>query len=263
MKRTGKLSIALAILGALSSCSAIPTLPPLDSTVIVEAPDFMKKTATLVSETTATLSPVAPTGEMEETKAAPQETEAQTETPIPDPTTQIPTRTPAPTRTLVPTRTFTATLEPTDQPKATSLPTKTPTRTPEPTPTAVVYLYQLQMGSPSFTENFAHPEDGCSWLGVAGQVFNDQGSVVKQLVVQAKGTIKGKSLIDELAVTGAHTEYGPGGYELELSTTAEDTSGEVILQLFNLDGKALSEPLELRTYASCEHNLALVNFQEK
>lgn len=263
MKTTVKLFIALAVLGALSSCSAIPTLPPLDSTVIVEAPDFLKKTPTAASETTATLPSAEPTGQVEETKAPPLATEAQTETPIPDPTTQVPTSTPAPTRTVAPTRTFTATPEPTDPPTATSPPTKTPTRTPEPTPTAVVYPYKLQVGSPSYTENFAHPEDGCSWLGVAGQVFNEQGSVVKQLVVRAKGTIQGKPLIDELAVTGSHTEYGPGGYELELSKTAVDTTGEVILQLFDLDGKALSEPLELRTYASCEHNLSLVNFQEK
>jgi hypothetical protein len=138
-----------------------------------------------------------------------------------------------------------------------------PTNTPKPTATAVVYGYKLQAGSPSYLANFAHPEDGCDWLGVAGHAFNGEGEALKQLVVKAAGTLNGKALIDQLAVTGSAPAYGPGGYELQLGNSPVETSGEVKIQLFDLDGNPLSDQVALDTYDSCGLNLIVVNFQEK
>lgn len=244
---------ALALLGLLSSCSAIPTLPPLESTIIIEGPTRVSKTKSAVTQ---------PVGGSTETPAPP--TQAPSET-LPPPATDVPTEEPTrlPTETERPRPSATATLAPTATEKPTLTPTRTPTLTPQPTATAVVYDYRIQPGSPSYLENFAHPEDGCDWLGVAGQAFDQQGEALKKLVVRASGTLNGQKLIDHLAVTGSASAYGPGGYELQLGDKPVETSGEVVVQLFDLDGNPLSEEIALDTYASCGLNLILVNFQEK
>jgi len=255
---------ALALMSMLSSCSAIPTLPPLESTIIIEGPG-----------SGGTKTAAAPTGEAKETAAAVTVTTVLEPTPknstataaVPDTATAVPTR--APTKTVVPTRTAqptkspSATLAPTEEPTSTTAPTASPVPTGTFTPTPVEYDFTVQQGSPTYQENFAHPALGCEWLGLAGQVFDAQGEVVKQLVVRVEGELNGQPPIDGLDMTGSHTDYGPGGYELELSLEPVDSSGALSLQLFSLDGRPLSAPVQITTYSSCDQNLILLNFQEK
>ena len=243
----------LALMGLLSSCSAIPTLPPLESTVIIEVPTKVQETAPAVTQVV-----VEPTSTQAAANPPASATAPPAETAAP---TEEPTR--APTETEPPAPTATATQPPTATAKPTRTPTRMPTDTPEPTATEVVYDYRLQAGSPSYLANFAHPEDGCDWLGVAGHAFNGEGEALKQLVVKATGTLNGKALIDQMALTGSAAAYGPGGYELQLGDSPAETSGEVKVQLFDLDGNPLSDQVALDTYDSCGLNLILVNFQEK
>lgn len=111
--------------------------------------------------------------------------------------------------------------------------------------------------------NFAHPEEGCGWLGIAGQIFDRKGEVVKDVVVKAGGTLNGEPILNSLSMPGAAKAYGPGGYELVLSDDPLDSEEEVWIQLFDLSSHPLSEKTYLTTYAACDKNLILLNFIEK
>lgn len=118
--------------------------------------------------------------------------------------TKAPTDTAAP---FVPTRTFT-------------LPPPTPTikiATPVPVvPTPIPMKYTLQPGTPVAVGGFVHSDLGCNWMGVGGQVFALDSTPVKQLVVELGGTMNGQA-VSQLSLTGAATQWGPGGYEFTLA----------------------------------------------
>ncbi len=148
----------------------------------------------------------------------------------------------------------------------TTLPSPTvvsPTATPIPptsTPTAVAYTYLVQPGSPVYMVNYANAS-GCGWQGIAGQVFDDSGSPVLNLVVRAAGTWNGTtSNLLGMGLTGSALAYGTGGYEIQLGATAVNSTGTVTVQLFDLAGKALTSKVAVNTYADCGKNLVIVNF---
>ena len=101
--------------------------------------------------------------------------------PLTDNTPQVPTAviqetaTFSSTDTVVPTTTQTATLTATLKPTLTLTPTIAATTTPLP--------YHLQSVNPVYLQNFVHPEAGCNWMGVGGQVFDKQGDPTQNLVV--------------------------------------------------------------------------------
>lgn len=119
-----------------------------------------------------------------------------------------------------------------------------------------------QEGTPVGMANWAHPDLGCNWQGVAGQVFDLNGEPALTLVVEAGGTFNGAPVLG-LSVTGITSVYGPGGYEIQLGNVPLTTSQQVWVQLKDGDGKALSEPIFLDTVASCDQNLILLNFVEQ
>lgn len=154
---------------------------------------------------------------------------------------------------------LTATLEAT--------PTKTSTPL-QPTPTTIAvdsdltnqtFIYKLQDGNPFFLSNFAHPETGCEWMGIAGQVFNTEGIEVQDLVI-----IVGDTQIAEeyqwTAQTGQVLFYGPGGYEIQLSDTPQETTERFWVQVNDQNGVPLSERLFFDTVSDCSGNLILLNF---
>jgi len=157
--------------------------------------------------------------------------------------------------------TFTATpVPPTETPEP---PTKTPTIAPTKQlalkPTATPHLLGVQVGSPVRLPNFAHPDLGCQWLGVAGQVFDGEGAPIEGLVVEVGGSIAGKPA-SGLAVTGSSDSYGPGSYEIKLGDSPETSSGTVWAQVYDLDSLPLSEPIYFSTSSDCDKNLVLLNF---
>lgn len=234
---------------ALASCGAIPTLPPLDSTVSVWTPQ-----ATMLSS--------GETG----TSAAVLVTVTRTPGDVGTEVSKDPTATVQPVYSATPTpKPYTSTPGITATPSDT--PTATPTETPAPTITPTQVPYALQLMNPYYLKNFTHSDLGCDWLGVAGQIFNLEGQVQKQVVIRAGGEINGSPVIEEMVMPLAEPDmdlaYGPGGFELTLANAVADTENDVWIQLFNLEGDTLSEKIYLTTYNDCQKNLILLNFVEE
>ena len=172
------------------------------------------------------------------------------------------TETDTPVRTATSENTATAaeTLTPSFTPTKTL--TATPVKTATPVDTATPMPYTLQVEAPVYIKNFVHIDAGCDWLGVAGQVFDANGDPVLNLVLVAAGTLNGKT-INLTAVTGIPEAdvYGPGGYEIQLAGEALASSQSLNIQVFDLQGNALSEAYVFNTYADCTRNLAIINFK--
>lgn len=246
-----KLKLILGMIVLITVCSScrIPTLPPLDSTITIE---ISRKTEVPEPSPTGSDQPLEPV----EPTAKPTDPPLPTETKIP------PSPTPEPAATKIP-PTHTAEPSPTSAPSATLKPSPTPTHTPEPTFTPTPFPYGFQEGNPTYMTNFAHPEDGCDWLGIAGQIFDRNGEVVTDVVVKAGGELNGESILNTLSMPGAAKAYGPGAYELVLSTTPVYSEEAVWIQLYDLHANPLSEKSYLTTYAACDKNLILLNFVEE
>lgn len=163
---------------------------------------------------------------------------------VPPTATHTPTITRTPTKTPTPTK------------------TATPTRTATFTPTATPLPYKLQSGSPAYIQNFAHPEKGCNWLGVSGFVFgaNNQPVTTNRVIV-VSGVLNGKSLY-AMGITGLPSAgvYGKGAYEVVLADQPYPSEGTLQIQVFNLDGVALSQPVVFDTLSDCTKNLITINF---
>lgn len=151
--------------------------------------------------------------------------------------------------------------EPTNTPTTsqTDIPAPTPTYTLSASPT--VLPFQVQSDSPAYIQNFAHPQEGCNWSGVAGQVFDENGNAIKRVVVLILGQYGNKN-IDSVTLTGLKTaeKYGPGGYEIYLGDQPISTSGTLSIQLFDLDANPISTMIPLITYDDCSKNLLIINF---
>ncbi len=121
--------------------------------------------------------------------------------------------------------------------------------------------FKIQEGTPAALQNFAHPDKACNWMGVAGQVIASDGSPVTRIVVLVTGTLNDQP-VEFLGMTGSVLDYGLGGYEIELASKPVQTRGQLTLQLFDLDGIPLSDPVLFNTSKDCAKNLILINFTE-
>ena len=130
----------------------------------------------------------------------------------------------------------------------------------EPTPVPVIdATFTLQEGGPFYLPNFNHPDDGCNWMGVAGQVFDEDGFELLDLNILAGNSVDGED-DKQAAITGLSAAYGLGGYEILLSDHPSDSSGIYWVQVLDQNGKPLSERIFFDTLSNCEQNLVLVNF---
>ena len=180
------------------------------------------------------------------------------------------TSTATPIPTTVSTATATATSIVVTTAAATATPTKIPSTatatsipaTATPTATSVPMVYSVQTSSPVYIANFAHSTSGCSWQGVAGQVFDTSGNPVKSLVIKVTGTYNSVA-VSLLGVTGmvSGNPYGPGSYEIVLGTTALSSTNLLSIQVLDTSGNALSTALKFSTYSDCSKNLAVINFK--
>jgi hypothetical protein len=179
-----------------------------------------------------------------------------TGTPAPSPTEMYGAHTPTHDPESTPTKT-----QPSITPLFTSTPTDRPTQTATPVP------YQLQLMNPFYLSNFTHTDLGCNWMGVAGQVFDKDGVVQKEILVKAGGDILGTPIVEDLTMPVSDPDidlaYGPGGYEITIAEKTADTVDTAWIQLFNLEGDPLSEKVYLTTYDDCLKNLILMNFSEQ
>ncbi|KPL82428.1 hypothetical protein SE15_09730 [Thermanaerothrix daxensis] len=197
--------------------------------------------------------------------------------PLPGPEVGAPTFTASP---FTPTLTLTPTPSPT--PAQTLLPTETPVvpeqgAYPAPlangllatpgtgveglsllsTPTPAAPMLMVQSASPAFIPAFRYASLGCNWMGVAGQVFGAGGNPLPNLVVSASGNVAGQS-VDALGFTGLVTDYGPGGYEIQLANRVAPAI--FWIQVYDLQGAPLSEAQMFQMGDDCAKNLAIINF---
>lgn len=186
---------------------------------------------------------------------------------LPAPTTETPGKTVTPSITLSPTRTSTITRTPTftNTPSKTATETATLTvtitRTPTRTPTSSA-AFIPQANNPLYAQNFAHPELGCNWMGIAGQVFDRSGKPLVNVVLVVEGVLNGVA-VNGVGLTGANSAYGPGGYEIQLASSLISSTGSLRITLYNLNGIALSDSILFNTYADCGKALVILNFVQR
>ncbi len=168
--------------------------------------------------------------------------------------------------------TFTATPSPLPIFTWTPEPSWTPTVTIEPTPAPTfvptddvsqqgvgVLRFQVQEGSPKYMQNFLYPEQGCDWVGVVGQVFDEDGQALQDQVVLISGVVDGV-YFEKLGMSGLNTANSLGGYEIQLADHLPATTTLLQVQLFDLDGISLSVPFQFDIPTFCEQNLVIINF---
>lgn len=231
--------IVFCMLFLMTACTVIPETPQVDLLPTSAAPEMLAATL-----------PSCPTVACP-TCAAPAIPSTETEI---VPPTVTPTFTATNTKTVQPTITKTPTSTATNEPTKTKTPTTTPTLGP----------YSVQANSPLFTRNFARSEKGCNWIGLAGQVFDSKGVPVNKLVVVLSGTYNGKA-VNLVGMTGMSSglPYGPGGFEFVFGTKPYNTVNDLNVQVFDLTGVALTNPLSFSTVADCKKNLIIINFKKR
>jgi hypothetical protein len=191
------------------------------------------------------------------------------------PTLTFPTVTPTPRGVLPATWTPLPTDEPTatgtPRPTSTPIPTETPfslftpTETSEASPTVVLGMpYDVAPGSPVAISSAAfHPEAGCNWIGVAGQVLDMTGAPVSTgVVIQLSGVFNGQ-FIEKTSLTGIAPQYGQAGYEFYLGDTPTASNKTLWVQLLDQAGAPLSDKIYFETYGECGRNLTFINFKQK
>jgi hypothetical protein len=129
-----------------------------------------------------------------------------------------------------------------------------------PSPTAQPFVpdYIVQAGTPISTTNFLHLDEGCSWAGLSGQVFDRDGSPVTGLVVEVRGEVDDQPIQGQ-GTTGLVKYLGAGGYEVKIKDSAVQAGGDLLAQVFK-DGLPVSEPASFSLLQGCEHSLVLLNF---
>jgi hypothetical protein len=175
---------------------------------------------------------------------------------IPLPATWTPTSSPVPIPTDTPTPT--STLPPTPTPVTlTSTPTVTPTPPPE------GYPYEVRKGFPKAIENIFHPELGCEWMGVGGQVVDMSDAPVTGLIIRLGGSLPGEKIeANTFSLTGVALNYGRAGYEFKLADQPIASNNSLWVQLINQAGVPISDRVYFSTYESCTQNLILIDFKQ-
>ncbi|HET7011532.1 MAG TPA: hypothetical protein VFI11_12225 [Anaerolineales bacterium] len=183
------------------------------------------------------------------------------------PTLGFPTRTNTPEIYLPPT--WTHTPAPSDTPTETPLPSDTPlpseTPTPLPStgtpqPTATGLPFSVQPGSNILVTNFAN-DDGCNWMGVAGQVFDLSKAPYPGVTVHVEGQLAGQ-LVKIDTLTGSATRIGPAGYVFDLSDHPIASTGTLWIQLKDTAGLLLSDKVFFNTSAQCDQNMVFINWNQ-
>jgi hypothetical protein len=121
------------------------------------------------------------------------------------------------------------------------------------------HVTSIQQGSPVYISNFNHPDVGCNWAGIAGQVFGVDGTPINGYTIVITGSINGTS-VSLSGVTGSAQAYGKGGYEIQLNGAPFASTGKLTVNLFDTDLKQVAEPTPLTTYQDCQSNLVILNF---
>lgn len=186
------------------------------------------------------------------------------ELPSPTPTSIIQFA-PSWTPTITSPATATETLRPTStlppSPTSFSIASLTPTVTETPVPNG--YAFEVQKGSPVAIQNIYHPEAGCNWMGIGGQVVEMSGGPVIGLIIRLGGILPGVDIPEHLtSLTGVALNYGRAGYEFTLADHPIASNDSLWVQLLNQLGVPISKKVFFNTYESCDKNLIIINFKQ-
>lgn len=145
-------------------------------------------------------------------------------------------------------------------------PTAIPTGTIEPTATFTPVAVETGgTAQPGFSFILAHVqpvyapnanERGCNWSSIAGTVTDKQGRALDGYRVRVSG-----NGINETVFSGAAITFGSGGFELFLNGTPQEQTYTV--QLFDPNSQPLSPPYSVTTQASCDQNVAVLQFTQQ
>jgi hypothetical protein len=160
-----------------------------------------------------------------------------------DTSTPVPTSTPLPTEEaeIVPTEEVTTAVENGDFPVV------------------------LHDGSPQYIPVTSfHPDFGCEWMGVAGQVIDVNGAPVQGLIIEVGGSLAGETIGEPtiLQATGLATAYGEAGFEVKLADEPIESTGSVWIQVLDQTGLPISERISFFTFDDCEKNLIIIYFKQ-
>lgn len=180
-------------------------------------------------------------------------TSTPTPTIIPQPATWTPTQTnsPLPTRTKAPTWTSVPLLITpplTLEPAASGTPTVTPTAM----PASAEINYQAS--------TTLHPDLACNWMGAGGKVLDATNKPLLFQTVQMGGTLNG-STINNIVLSGGNPAYGTSGFEFDkLAAKPIASTNTLWVQLFDNNGKPLTDKVYFDTFDDCAKNLVMIVF---
>jgi hypothetical protein len=184
------------------------------------------------------------------------QTATNTPTLIPKPPTWTPTgtMTPVPTRTKAPTWTLVKLVT---TPSATMTPTASPIPgTPTITPTAMTASATITYEA----STTIHPDLACDWMGVGGKVLDAENKPLLFQTIQLGGSLNGETITD-IVISGTNPAYGTSGFEFKKLGDAPIVSTHTLwIQLFDNNGKPLTEKIFFDTSADCAKNLVMVVF---
>ena len=188
------------------------------------------------------------------------------------PELEFPTATPTPQLVLPATWTPQPTTEPaatyTPRPSSTPAATVTPfpmftsSPTAESTEVAGSKPFIVDQGSPvAISSETFHPESGCNWMSVAGQVLDMSGAPLNGVVIKLSGVLAGEYR-DQTSLSGVAPQYGQAGYEFFLTDEPVASREGLWLQLFNVAGLPMSDKIYFDTFDDCDRNLIFINFRQ-
>jgi len=161
------------------------------------------------------------------------------------------------------------------------VPTSEPTKTPEPTvtlppldePTATIegeatqtsgMPFVLHDNNPQYISNLYHADLGCNWMGIGGQIISLNGAPVMGIVIKLGGKLAGQT-VDLVTVSGIATQYGPAGYEFDLTdivTGPTASKASLWIQLLDQASLPMSNQIYFDTFEDCEKNTIIIYFKQ-
>jgi len=164
------------------------------------------------------------------------------------------TRTTAPTWTLLPAM-ITPTI--TDTPSTSDTPVPGATATLVPTQTAVAGLVTTNITYQASTS--IHSGTDCTWLGVGGKVVDASGQGLPYYRLHIGGSLAGAA-VNYINLSGSASAYGSGGFEYVLGSQPTASTQSLWIQLFDPNGKVLTDQVPFDTYTDCNKNLVMIVF---
>ncbi len=104
-------------------------------------------------------------------------------------------------------------------------------------PPAGALPFALNAGSPVAISSVAfHPEVGCDWMGIAGQVLDMSGAPISTgVIIRVGGELNGVKK-DITSLTGTARQYGEAGYEIVLGNSPMASTNSLWVQLLDQAG---------------------------